>query len=109
MPFAAGAPVEVRKVSASAVPHVASGAWEGWVCGSAANRLSLPANYVMRGILMRRVRVGGRIDLMRTQRNGIAAAGSFRSTPIVSISGDGLVETRNSIYRITHLGAEDPI
>lgn len=108
LPYPTGTPVEIRKLSASEAPIVASGVWEDWVFGGKDNPCSLPVNYLMRGVLMRPVRVGGRIYLHRTHRNGMAIEGDFVSSPLIAISDDGLVETYNSIYQVMPVKLEDP-
>lgn len=77
-----------------------------WAFGSTNNPYSLPVDYVMRGVLMSRICVGGQIDLYRTHRNGACVVGHFKSTPIVGLSVDGFVETLNSIYSVS-LDQED--
>jgi hypothetical protein len=99
--------VLIHKVAASASPLFAAGSMNGWTFGSTNEGYSLPVDYVMRGVLMSRMRVGGQIELYRTHRNGIAVVGHFQSTPIVCISPDGLVETLNSIYSVSVDQAED--
>ncbi len=107
LPYATGTLVEIRKLSASEAPIVAAGAWEDWVFGRKDNPCSLPVNYVMLGVLKRPVRVGGRIDLHRTHRNGVAIEGDFVSSPVIAISDDALVETYNSIYQVTPVDVEE--
>lgn len=92
--------VVVRKVAASALPLFAAGSLKDWSFGSTTNPYSLPVDYVMRGVLMSRIFVGGQIDLYRTHRNGVRVVGRFQSTPIIAVSADGLVETFNSVYSV---------
>jgi hypothetical protein len=99
--------VLIHKVAASASPFFAAGSLKGWAFGDTNNRYSLPVDYVMRGVLMSRMRVGGQIDLYRTHRNGVSVVGHFQSTPIVAISPGGFVETFNSIYAVSLDQAED--
>lgn len=93
--------VVVCKVAASASPLFAAGSLKDWAFGSTNNPYSLPVDYVMRGVLMSRICVGGQIDLYRTHRNGVCVVGHFKSTPIVGLSADGFVETLNSIYSVS--------
>jgi hypothetical protein len=97
--------VLIHKVAASASPLFPAGHLKDWIFGST-NRHSLTVDYVMRGVLMSRLCVGGQIELYRTHRNGIAVVGHFQSSPIVSISPDGFVETLNSIYSVSFDQAE---
>ena len=101
LPYSSGSLVEVSKIDASDEPISGPGSWKKWVPGSSNNRGSFPLGYTMKGVLMCPVRVGGRIDLHRTHRNGIRIDGHFVSTPVIAVSGHGLVETYNSIYLIT--------
>ena len=101
LPYSSGSLVEVSKIDASDEPISGPGSWEKWASGSASNTGSCPVGYIMQGVLMCPVRVGGRIDLHRTHRNGIRIDGHFVSTPVIAVSGHGLVETYNSIYLIT--------
>lgn len=102
-----GTLVLIHKVAASASPLFAAGSLKDWAFGSTNNRPSLPVDYVMRGVLMSRICVGGQIDLYRTHRNGVSVVGRFQSTPIVAISPDGFVETFNSIYAVSLDQAEE--
>jgi len=107
LPYPSGSLVEVRKIDASDEPISGPGSWENWVPGSANSTGSLPVGYTMQGVLMCPVRVGGRIDLHRTHRNGICFDGHFVSTPVIVVSGHGLVETYNSIYLIRKVDVHD--
>ena len=104
LPYRSGSLVEVSKIDASDEPIAGPGSWENWIPGSANNNGSCPVGYTMQGVLMRPVRVGGRIDLQRTHRNGIRIDGHFVSTPVIAVSGDSLAETFNSVYLITPAG-----
>jgi len=107
LPYPSGSLVEVSKIDASDEPIIQPGSWEKWVPGSANNTGSCPVGYTMQGVLMRPVRVGGRIDLHRTHRNGIRIDGHFVSTPIIAVSGECLAETFNSVYLIRKLDVQD--
>ena len=107
LPYSSGSLVEVSKIDASDEPISGPGSWEKWVPGSSNNRGSFPLGYTMKGVLMCPVRVGGRIDLHRTHRNGICIDGHFVSTPVIAVSGHGLVETCNSIYLIRKVDVHD--
>ena len=101
LPYPPGTHVLIIKLSASSNPVAEPGSWEGWISGSLDNAGSLPVDYELRGFLLAPVRVGEQIHLFRTERNGVEADGFFYSTPIVRIQDASLVETFNSIYRVT--------
>ena len=101
LPYPPGSPVHVTKISASEDPITEPGTWEQWVPGSPNNAGSLPVGYELRGVLMRPIRIGRCLEIYRTHRNGVSADGNFRSTPIIGIVADTMVETFNSIYQIT--------
>lgn len=101
LPYPPGTQVLIIKLSASSNPVAEPGSWEGWIPGSLDNAGSLPVDYELRGFLLAPVRVGEQIHLFRTERNGVEADGYFSSTPIVKIQDASLVETYNSIYRVT--------
>ena len=101
LPYPPGSPVHVTKISASEDPITEPGTWEQWVPGSPNNTGSLPVGYELRGVLMRPIRIGRCLEIYRTHRNGVSADGNFRSTPIIGIVADTMVETFNSIYQVT--------
>lgn len=92
----------ITKITASQNPVSEPCSWEAWIPGNSLNSGSLPADYELRGVLLDDIRIGECLDVFRTHRNGVACDGHFKSTPVISIGGGGsLVETFNSIYRIT--------
>ena len=93
--------VTVEKIAAAPNPVTSPGTWDEWECGSDQNHGSLPIDYTLVGYLRFPVQIGNPIILLRTHRNGVECLGYFRSTPVVQFRGDQLVETFNSIYRIT--------
>lgn len=100
LPFPVGSFVKITKLSACPNPVSETSEWDDYVIGEE-NVRSLPVQYFMRGFLTDIVRVGGFIQLDRTERNGVIAEGEFTSTLIMKINGAlALVETFNSIYRI---------
>lgn len=52
----------------------------------------------MVGWLLVEPAVGQRLLLLRVERNGVAALGIFRSSPVVTID-DGRIQTAQSVYR----------
>ncbi len=100
LPYPPGSLVEVNKIAASDEPITDSGSWDEWVPGSPNNTGSLPVGYELRGVLMRPIRIGRCLEIYRTHRNGVSVDGNFRSTPIIGIVADTMVETFNSIYQI---------
>ena len=105
LPLPAGAHVSVTKHAACLDARVPPGSWDGWVAGGRSNWGSLPVDYEMRGVLLAEIRLGERIFLFRTMRNGVASEGTFLSTTIREIGGSGEVLTANSVYRIAALQA----
>jgi hypothetical protein len=103
LPFPPGSLVRVTKFSASEDSITEPGTWKQWVPGSPNNAGSLPVGYDLRGVLMQPIRLGGCLEVYRTHRNGVSAHGNFRSTPIIGIVADTMVETFNSIYLIAKL------
>lgn len=61
---------------------------------------SLPVGYFLEGWLVRKPVVGGRVEVLRVSRNGIACLGYFRSSVVVEIEPQGF-RTRNSLYSLT--------
>ena len=96
-----GVIVIVEKLDKSKNPVLEPSEWESWKPGGK-NVHSLPINYQMGGVLLEPVEAGGRILLLRTWRNGVTSLGLFTSSPIMQVNGN-LVETFNSIYRITEI------
>jgi len=100
LPLPSGTHVTITKHAACLDARVAPGSWDGWVAGGRNNRGSFPVDYEMRGVLLAPIRVGERIFLFRTMRNGVAAEGFFSSTPVRGIQEDGRVMTLNSVYAV---------
>ena len=99
LPYSAGCFLEIRKIAPCKNPVTEAGSWDNWIPGGE-NDCSLPVDYVMRGVLLDPIRVGGRLWLYRTYRNGVEADGFFNSSPIITIPNGSIVETFNSIYFI---------
>lgn len=56
--------------------------------------------YFLEGWLIRGPVVGGRVEVLRVMRNGVARLGYFTSSAVVELETDGF-RTRNSIYNLT--------
>lgn len=80
-----------------------AGQWSTYREGDA-NASSLPLGYWVEGDLVAPIRVGDRVVVRRSVRNGKCVPGLFWSSPVVSWDGQRL-ETPNSIYRIEVLHA----
>lgn len=106
LPYPSGTQILIVKLSASSNPVAEPGSWEGWIPGSRNNLASLPVNYELRGILLEEVVVGGSLFVFRSHRNGVEVYGLFKSTTIVGISRESLVETFNSVYQVRVHGQE---
>lgn len=91
--------VKITKLREADRPLVRAGNWNTYVLGAADNAGSLPIDYEMIGVLLERPVVGGRVRLLRVQRNGVEVLGMFESTQVVSIRGCEFA-TRNSVYRL---------
>jgi hypothetical protein len=96
--LAAGTLVKVQKVSSSATPMVEPGEWDAWVMGSPDNAGSLPVGYSLHGVLLKPLRVGAPIHVLRVKRNGVTAVGEFTSTTVAALHLGHLAETVNSFY-----------
>jgi len=93
--------VSVEKIEASKDPISPPARWENWIFGSFINQGSLPISYALTGYLLAPIRYGHPIEVFRIERNGVEALGIFRSTPVVDIREHGVIETYNSIYRVS--------
>jgi hypothetical protein len=93
--------VSLEKLAAAPNPVTSPGTWDEWDMGSSENNGSLPIDYTLHGFLLTPIHIGEAIKMLRTHRNGVERLGYFRSTPVVQFRGENLVETFNSIYRIT--------
>ena len=91
--------VKLTKVREAAVPKVRAGDWNTYVPGACDNLASLPVDYVIVGILMEPPVIGGSVEILRLERNGVPVLGVFRSTLVVSVSDEGFT-TKNSVYRL---------
>jgi hypothetical protein len=91
--------VKLTKLRQSGSPAVSAGNWNTYVPGSAHNATSLPVDYEMIGVLLEPPAVGGRVKLLRLERNGVKSMGLFESTQITSVNGSEFT-TQNSIYRL---------
>jgi hypothetical protein len=91
--------VKLTKLRQAGHSSVGAGNWSTYVPGAADNATSLPIDYEMTGVLLEPPTVGGRVKLLRLERNGVSAMGLFESTPVVSINGSEF-STQNSIYRL---------
>jgi hypothetical protein len=103
---APGTLVELTKVRAVLDAEVQPGNWESYPIGSGGADTSLPVDYVLVGTLIEPPRVGGRVRILRFQRNGVDALGLFESTIVTQVTFDGFT-TCNSVYRMRPLDSED--
>jgi hypothetical protein len=94
--------VSLEKVDATKNPVSAPTPWEEWILGSLKNQASLPISYTLKGYLVNPVRLGRPIQVLRIERNGVKKLGIFCSTPVVELGDHGVVETYNSIYRVSY-------
>jgi len=98
--------ITLEKIAAAPGAVTSPGSWDQWEEGSPHNRGSLPIDYTLQGFLLIPIQIEIPIVLARTHRNRIEKLGYFRSTPVVQFRDDDLVETYNSIYRITETLSE---
>lgn len=93
--------IRLSKIGAPESPLVSPGNWSTYREGEA-NSASLPLGYWLEGDLVAPIRVGDRVAVRRTRRNGKNVPGVFVSSPVVFYDGIRL-ETANSIYRVEAL------
>lgn len=90
--------IRLSKIGIPESPLVSPGNWSTYREGEA-NSASLPLGYWLEGDLVAPIRVGDRVTVRRTNRNGKNVAGLFVSSAVVVYDGLRL-ETANSIYRV---------
>ena len=99
--------IRLQKASASNNPACPTPDADDFVPGAHNANVSLPEGYTVEGTLVYPIEVGKSIVIARTHRNGIAAAGLTKTTPVVAINqldGNNVrVETANSIYTVISL------
>lgn len=101
----AGTKVRLTKVGAVRDAKYPTPMKSEYVPGADNGAKSLPLDYESVGTLRADVKVGNRIVLDRTHRNGIAAVGELISSAVTGMqkaaNGKGmLVFTENSMYRL---------
>jgi hypothetical protein len=94
--------ISLEKIDVASNPISPTTRWDEWIAGGLENQGSLPISYSLKGYLMSPIRCGHAMEVCRVERNGVKAFGVFHSTPVVEIRPDGLIETYNSIYRVTY-------
>jgi hypothetical protein len=62
-----------------------------------AEGFSIPIEYTAEGELMRPMRVGESLLMMRDLRNGVPAVGIFQTSPVIEITQETFM-TNNSVY-----------
>ena len=93
--------IRLSKIGVPESLLVSPGHWSTYQEGEA-NSASLPLGYWLEGDLVTPIRVGDRVTVRRTKRNGKNVRGLFVSSVVVSYDGVRL-ETANSIYRVEAL------
>lgn len=95
--------IRLRKVGEVEAPDCKSGEWTTYPVGTSdMTDVSLPVGYELEGWLLTKPVVGGRVEVLRAYRNGVARLGYYTSSVVVEIADDGF-RTRNSIYSLTIL------
>ena len=74
--------------------------------GQPTNSTSLPVDYTLTGVLLVPPRIGGKVKVLRTTRNGIEVPGVFESTEVVEIGEHGFT-TFNSVYLLKTISKEE--
>jgi hypothetical protein len=64
--------------------------------------MTLDEGYTVEGFLLKEIKIGDNLLLMRTNRNGVRQLGMFTTSKILDIQGD-VVQTANSYWKIEHL------
>ena len=98
--------VRLTKLRASPKPVSPPGNWGEYKLGQSTNTTSLPVNYTLTGLLLVPPRIGGKVKVLRTTRNGIEVPGVFESTEVVEIGEDGFT-TLNSDYLVKTISKEE--
>jgi len=101
--------ISLEKIAVAPNPISPPAPWEEWIPGSLENQFSLPISYSLKGYLLVPIQLGESIHIFRIERNGVVTDGIFRSTPVVEIREDGLIETYNSIYRVSYEAKSDEL
>ena len=99
--------VKLTKLREADDPAVRAGPWSTYVPGACDNTASLPVDYEIVGILMEPPVVGGNVEILRLDRNGVRALGVSSSTRVVSVSAQGFA-TMNSLYLLEPYEDSDP-
>ena len=94
-----GLVVKLTKLREADNPVSRAANWNAYVPGAWDNGGSLPVDYAIVGILMEPPVVGGNVEILRLERNGVRAFGVFRSTRVVAVREQGFT-TLNSEYRL---------
>lgn len=97
--------VRIEKVAAVENPSYPPGASLSYHHGCVNPNVSLPVGYWILGTLKEEPKVGSRMEVDRTVRNGVVAFGVFTTSAVVGIDGDR-VWTINSVYRITRIDSD---
>lgn len=74
--------VRLTKLRASQNPVEPPGNWGEFKLGQPTNTTSLPLDYTLTGVLLVPPRIGGKVKVLRTTRNGIEVPGVFGSTEV---------------------------
>jgi hypothetical protein len=79
-------------------PIIPSSSWEDWK-PKKRSKGSLPLRYQISGYLLRPIRVGECMIVLRTERNGVQAFGIFCTSEVSSFE-KGILKTQNSVYHV---------
>lgn len=95
--------VKLTKLREADNPASRAANWNTYVPGAPGKGASLPVDYEIVGILMEPPVVGGNVEILRLERNGVRALGVFCSTRVVAVREHGFT-TLNSEYRLEMYG-----
>jgi hypothetical protein len=98
--------VRLTKLRPSQNPVEPPGNWGEYQLGQPTNSTSLPVDYTLTGVLLVPPRLGGKVKVLRTARNGIEVPGVFESTEVVEIGEHGFT-TLNSVYLLKTITKEE--
>lgn len=95
-----GQQITFQKLAAAPNALVPTPEFDAYKQGQDNGQVSLPVDYTLKGSLIDDVIVGKSVRILRTERNGVKAAGLTTTTPVKKIVGNK-IHTSNSVYLMT--------
>jgi hypothetical protein len=93
-------PVIIKKIKSADDSLVPTPQMQDYNCGQDNGFVSLPVEYTLEGTLIGTIKIGERVKVNRTKRNGIVVNGQFTTSLVKSIDENTFC-TENSVYHIT--------